>query len=38
LKGSEHDDVAEAGALRGKIWLSEGRNITKFVEIKIKNS
>ena len=29
--------LAEAGALRGKIRLSEERNVTKFVEIKIKN-
>jgi hypothetical protein len=30
--------LEEAGALRGKIWLSKGKNVTKFVEIKIKNS
>jgi hypothetical protein len=26
--------VKETGALRRKIWLSEGRNITTAVEIK----
>jgi hypothetical protein len=29
--------VEEAGALRGEIKLSEGRNVTEVVEIEIKN-
>jgi len=37
LKGPELDGVGRSGGLKVKICLSEGKNVNKIVEIKIKN-
>jgi hypothetical protein len=37
LKDLKHNGGGRSGALSGEIWLSEGRDIIKVVEIEIKN-